>query len=79
MPNEPRRVRVLLAPKAGPFLRINTTLTDYKALDAWFRDPASANVPVSIPNADNPADVRTFYPSDIGEIALISPFNDEEV
>jgi len=67
---------MLLVPKVGPLLRITTTLTDYKAIDAWFRDPASAGIPVSIPNADDPSDVRRFLPAEIAEIALIGPFND---
>ncbi len=73
-----RRVRVLLVPKVGPLLRMNTSLTDYKALDAWFRDPASAETPVTIPDADRPGEVWRFLPADIGEIALISPFGDGE-
>jgi hypothetical protein len=67
------QVVILLVPHRGPILRLTTTRTDYEAIDAWYRDPASAQVPVHIPNADDPTDVRTFLPDEIAEVSYVGP------
>jgi len=64
---------VILVPHRGPILRLTMTRADYEAIDAWYRAPASADVPVHIPNADDAADVRTFLPHQITEVSYVGP------
>lgn len=65
------RVIVLLLPKRGNPTRVHMGHSDYKAIDAWFRDPTCADVPMHITDADDVA--HTFLPGDLVEVAYVGP------